>query len=175
MRWTIRRAEDSDLRFLQEMLLEAANWRSGNRPTDRNDVLTDPHVARYPGRVGPGRRHRAPGAGRTRQPAGAAWFRFFSRDEPTFGFIDETIPELSIAVRGDCRGCGIGTRLLNALIGVAREKGVRALSLSVEEDYPALRLYERSGFRSVEKKDNAHTMRLDFESGPPKEHFGSDR
>jgi hypothetical protein len=47
MSWTIRRAQDSDLSFLRMMLYEAADWRSGNRATDQNDVLADPHVARY--------------------------------------------------------------------------------------------------------------------------------
>jgi ribosomal protein S18 acetylase RimI-like enzyme len=40
------------------------------------------------------------------------WSRCFTRDEPGYGFIDESIPELSIAVATDARGRGIGTALL---------------------------------------------------------------
>jgi ribosomal protein S18 acetylase RimI-like enzyme len=175
MSWTIRQAQDTDLSFLGGMLYEAANWRPENRAADKNDVLGNPHVALY--LAGWGR----PGdtallaEDEHDQPAGAAWFRFFSRDAPGYGFIDETVPELLLAVRAELRGRGIGASLLNALVDIARDQGVRGLSLSVEEDNPALRLYERIEFRSVEKRGNGHTMGLDLESGPPKERLGDDR
>ena len=149
MGWTIRRAQDSDVGFLREMLLEAATWRPGNRATEKIDVLADPHVTRYLAEWGRPGDTALLALDEQGEPAGAAWFRFFSKDEPAYGFIDETIPELSIAVRADIRGRGIATGLLKALVRAAREQGVRALSLSVEEDNPALRLYERIAFRSV--------------------------
>jgi GNAT superfamily N-acetyltransferase len=165
MGWTIRRAQDSDVGFLREMLLEAATWRPGSRATDKNDVLADPHVTRYLAEWGRPGDTALLALDEQGEPAGAAWFRFFSKDEPAYGFIDETIPELSIAVRADIRGRGIATGLLRALVRTAREQGVRALSLNVEEDNPALRLYEGIGFCPVEKASNASTMRLDLEPG----------
>ncbi|MGH8896543.1 MAG: GNAT family N-acetyltransferase [Egibacteraceae bacterium] len=50
------------------------------------------------------------------------------------------------------RGRGIGTRLLVALL---RRAGAAhsAITLSVRTDNPALRLYERLGFRAVEGSD----------------------
>ena len=47
----------------------------------------------------------------------------------------------------------------------ARAARVGALSLSVEQDNPALRLYERFGFVSVARVGNALTMRLDRDEG----------
>lgn len=58
-------------------------------------------------------------------------------------------PELTIAVRQDLRGRGIGGALLDELIAAARKAGLPALSLSVEPDNPALRLYERAAFRVI--------------------------
>jgi ribosomal protein S18 acetylase RimI-like enzyme len=54
----------------------------------------------------------------------------------------------------------VGTALLRALIERARADDVPALSLSVERENPALRLYKQLGFRRVGRADNAWTMRL---------------
>ena len=72
---------------------------------------------------------------------------------------------MTLAVRRDARGRGVGSALLDALIACARAARVGALSLSVEEDNPALGLYERCGFVSVARVGNAVTMRLDLDEG----------
>jgi ribosomal protein S18 acetylase RimI-like enzyme len=56
----------------------------------------------------------------------------------------------SLAVRSDWRGRGVGTRLLEACEGIARQRGREALSLDVIDTNPdARRLYERFGFVAV--------------------------
>jgi ribosomal protein S18 acetylase RimI-like enzyme len=143
------------------MLYEAACWRpEGPRPP-LDEALADPALDRYV--VGWGR----PGdagviaLGRRCEPIAAAWFRLFPRGEPGFGFVDERTPELSLAVAEAVRSRGVGTRLLVALLDRAREGGFPALSLSVEPDNPARRLYERHGFKRV-GGDTAWTMRADL-------------
>jgi GNAT superfamily N-acetyltransferase len=46
------------------------------------------------------------------------------------------------------RGRGLGERMLRALLDAAADR-FDAVSLSVRADNPALRLYERTGFRVV--------------------------
>jgi GNAT superfamily N-acetyltransferase len=96
------------------------------------------------------------------RPIGAAWYRRFSADEPGYGFLDEATPEISIAVDSSHRGRGIGMALLRALCERAGQDGLGALSLSVERDNPALRIYRRLGFVEVEGTADACTMRLDL-------------
>lgn len=159
--WTIRPAEPSDRKFLEDMLYEAATWRG--QGGDRGTVLEDPHIARYLsgwGRPGDTALIATDEGG---QAVGAAWFRFFTSDEAGYGFLDETIPDLSMGVAQSWRGQGVGTELMSALVAAARQQGVHELSLSVEPDNPALRLYERSGFRAVSENDGALTMRLDLD------------
>lgn len=55
---------------------------------------------------------------------------------------------------------GIGERLLDALTDAAREAGLPALSLSVEHDNYARKLYERFGFRVVGQVGGSLTMLL---------------
>jgi ribosomal protein S18 acetylase RimI-like enzyme len=159
---TIRSAQKSDLNFLQDMLYEAATWRAKSDPVDRAAVLAEPHVARYLSHWGRPGDTALVAIDQQGERVGAAWFRFFSRDEPAYGFIDETIPELSIAVLPDVRGRGVGRSLLSVLIDAAGQQSINALSLSIEEDNPAIRLYQRLGFRMVGRTRNALTMRLDL-------------
>lgn len=93
---------------------------------------------------------------------GACWYRLFKEADHGYGFVEGRIPELTLAVRDDARGCGIGSVLLSAIAARARQEGHGSLSLSVEDDNPAQRLYARAGFVPVARVENASTMRLDL-------------
>lgn len=49
-------------------------------------------------------------------------------------------------VRHQARGRGVGTALVTALLAKSHSQGVDQVSLSVEKENPALRLYTRLGF-----------------------------
>jgi ribosomal protein S18 acetylase RimI-like enzyme len=155
----VRSAEPADLPFLRAMVYEAAFWRPGRPRPPLDEALADRALACYIdgwGRVGDAGVIASDDAG---EPVGAAWYRLFPPDEPGFGFVDEGTPELSIAVVTQARGRGVGTALLGALFARARDDGFGALSLSVEADNAARRLYERHGFVPV-GGDDARTMRV---------------
>jgi ribosomal protein S18 acetylase RimI-like enzyme len=145
----IRAAGPQDVRFLRDMLRHAYYWRmseSGDLP-----------VARYVlnwGRPGDEGLVALDDA----NPVGAAWYRLFSSEEAGFGFVDESTPELTIAVVPSRRGKGFGHELMTALLHRAKQAGYESLSLSVEKDSPAVSLYERYGFRRVGETDDALTM-----------------
>lgn len=156
----IRPAAGGDLEFLRTMGYEAATWRPGVPHAPLEQVLAEPHFARYLSGWG-----RSGDAGVVAEdergtPIGAAWYRVFTAAEPGFGFVDEATPELSIGVREGERGRGVGAALLRALADRARADGFDALSLSVEKENPAVRLYEHAGFRVVDSDANALTMCL---------------
>jgi GNAT superfamily N-acetyltransferase len=147
----IRRGSPQDVQFLRDMLRHAYYWRW----TD--PALEDFPIVRYVEGWGrPGDRALIVIEGF--QPVGAAWYRLFSEREPGFGFVDEATPELTIAVVPSRRGRGYGDQLLTALLAQARKDGFAAVSLSVEPDNPALKLYERHGFRKVGERGGAWVM-----------------
>ena len=55
---------------------------------------------------------------------------------------------MSIGVKPNARGQGVGSKLMRALIGEAGRHGL-GLCLSVRSENPARRLYERLGFRDI--------------------------
>jgi ribosomal protein S18 acetylase RimI-like enzyme len=157
----IRTAGPSDVDFLGEMLFEAA-YRPGVARPPMDEMWSDSRIARYVTEWG--RRGDAAliAVGDDGRRLGAAWYRLFSADEPGFGFVDADTPEISIAVVPDSRGRGVGSALLDALVERARREGFRALTLSVNPENPALRLYDRAGFVRVESRETHWTMRLEL-------------
>jgi len=91
------------------------------------------------------------------QPMGAAWLRLFTAADPGWGFVDAATPEVSMALLPAYRGQGIGTALLTALIEQAQGH-YPALSLSVDPQNAAMRLYERLGFTVVGAVGTSLTM-----------------
>jgi len=144
----VRRGGAQDLRFLRDMLHHAYYWR------ERVPGSLASRYVRGWGRRG----DTAVIALQDGFPVGAAWFRLFSPAEPGYGFVDESTPELAIAVVPSKRGHGIGDELLQELIAKAKAAGYDRLSLSVEPGNPARKLYERHGFAVVNEGDEAWTM-----------------
>jgi GNAT superfamily N-acetyltransferase len=153
----VREAQPGDGTFLVEMLAEAVDWRPDVVRRPAPEVLAVPQFARYvdgwprPGDAGVVAEEDA-------TPVGAAWYRFLPASAPGYGFVDESVPEVTIAVVPGQRGEGVGSALLTRLVELARGHGVPAVSLSVEAANPAMRLYVRQGFSAVSHKAGAVTM-----------------
>ncbi|MGB8635959.1 MAG: GNAT family N-acetyltransferase [Rhodanobacteraceae bacterium] len=64
---------------------------------------------------------------------------------------EDEIRLIDIALNADQRGDGLGTAMLEALLGLAEQAGL-AVRLHVEHFNPALRLYQRLGFKLVEDR-----------------------
>ncbi len=157
----LRLATPNDLTFLQKMLYEAAFWRPGVSRPPVDEALKRPGLARI-----------LDGSGRPGDTAivavdkradriGAAWYRYWTKDEHSYGFVDPATPELGIGVCPKWRGQGIGRRLIEELMIQAQRSGVMRMSLSVEPDNHALFLYKRLGFKKVGTVGGAWTMVAD--------------
>jgi ribosomal protein S18 acetylase RimI-like enzyme len=87
-------------------------------------------------------------------PVGAAWLRLFEGSKPgEYGFVDIFTPELAIAVLPEFRDRGVGSSLLADI--VARSVGTYPrIVLTARRGNPAVRLYERFGWRAVDTVTN---------------------
>jgi ribosomal protein S18 acetylase RimI-like enzyme len=153
----LRRGGAQDVRFLRDMLHHAYYWKE--RAPDSGPGPVALYVKAW-GRRGDTAVIAIDGG----FPVGAAWYRIFDAERPGYGFVDERTPELAIAVVPSARGKGIGSALLDALLGRARDDGYPAISLSVDRNNAgAIELYERHGFARVDEDTDSLTMlaRLD--------------
>ena len=148
----VRRGGAQDVRFLRDMLHHAYYWKE--RQPDEGPGPVQLYVKAW-GRPGDA----AFIALLDGFPVGAAWYRLFEQHEPGYGFLDERVPELTIAIVPSRRGKGLGRELLAKLLDQARAEGYEELSLSVEPDNPAIHLYEEYGFSKVGERGGAFVMR----------------
>lgn len=157
--FAIRPAGTDDVGFLRAMLVAAACWRPDPRPPPPppDELLALPEIARYLDGFPRAGDHGLI-ADIDARPVGAVWWRRFTADDHGWGFVDAATPELSIALDAAHRGRGIGSALLAAGFVQARLDGHDRLSLSVELDNPARRLYLRAGFVEVAREDGGATM-----------------
>lgn len=155
----IRHATPQDLPFLYEMLFEAAFWRpAGPKPTF-HEFINDPEFARLLadyGRSG----DNALVAREAGANIGAAWYRFWTDDDHSYGYLEPHVPELGLSVVSEYRSRGVGRALLRSLVREAQAQGVQALSLSVDPTNRARQLYESEGFIKAGESGTSWTFVL---------------
>jgi GNAT superfamily N-acetyltransferase len=157
----VRDLRREELDLLPQMLYTALDWRSNGTLPPFEFVVAHPQVRIFHegwGRAGDA----ALVAEEHDRVVGLVWYRLFTAAEHGEGFVDERTPEVAIAVIDGCRGRGIGTALMEAIHDRARRDGVVRLSLSVDRDNPARRLYLRLGYVDFKPDDDLGRMELDL-------------
>ena len=163
----IRRSRPDDAQFLREMLFEAEYWRVGMPRPSVDEALTRPELAKvFAGWGRPGDLAMVATDGHGER-IGAAWMRLWTRSDHLRGFVDAQSPELGIGVRKEFRRHGVGTALLLAVLGRARENGVPRVSLSVEIENVARLLYERFGFELHSVLQGVATLVVQLDDAAP--------
>jgi ribosomal protein S18 acetylase RimI-like enzyme len=133
----------------------------GEEPYPR-EVVNRPHIARYVKNWG-----RAGDLGfialetNSNKPIGAIWCRLSNGEDKGFAFIDAETPELGIALLPEYRGQGIGTALMEHLFEAAKNL-YPAIALSVSPNNPAIHLYERLDFKTVDVRNNFPVMKREM-------------
>jgi GNAT superfamily N-acetyltransferase len=157
----IRPLADDDVEHVKWALFQAVSWDPNRVLPPYELTIEHPELARY---------HRGWGragdlgvlAGRGDEVVGVALCRLFTEDDHGHGYVDDETPELAVAVTDGQRGGGIGTLLMNELAEAARAAGHGRLSLSVDAENPALRLYERLGYRELSRDGDGVRMLLEL-------------
>lgn len=152
----IREIKSNEYLFLKEMLYEAIFQPDPAKALPRSivdDHALSKYVANF-GRLG----DFAVVLIDDNKLVGAAWARAFAKEEGSYGFIAEGIPELSIAIYRLHRNQGFGTQMIDSLIKILRANGIENASLSVDKRNPAVKLYLRLGFEIVSEERSAFTM-----------------
>jgi len=155
--YKIRSLRPADQPLLWEMLYLSLFVPEGNAPFER-DILEQPDISKYVRDWGRATDFGFVTVDENNQPLGAIWLRLLIGEEKGYGYVDDSTPELGMAVLPEYRGQGMGTILLTHSVEAAT-RSYEQISLSVAAENPALRLYERLGFEVVAEIGTSLTMR----------------
>ena len=88
-------------------------------------------------------------ASRDGRDVGAVWARQFQPTDAPDVWVASDVPSLMISVHPAVQDQGIGQMLLNALAVEARQRNLSGLCLQVQAENPAIRLFQRIGFKPL--------------------------
>lgn len=152
-----RLIKDDENSFLEEMLYEALFVAKGEKKFPKS-ILQNPDINKYIKSWGQQKDDISIVAVFDDNLVGAIWGRKFQSENKGYGYINENTPEISMAVKKECRNCGIGTELLEQIEIEYAKIGVKQLSLSVNKLNPATLFYKKAGYKLHEEKETALTM-----------------
>lgn len=151
--YRFRVADRNDQEFLWEMLFYAASM-SADGATDyqaaKQQAFLRPYVEDWGRESDYGLIAIDQGSG---EPIGAAWLRLLAGDEHRYAGVSAEVPELAVAVKPSFQGQGIGSQLISGLLRGA-ETQYKQIVLSVREENPAYRVYQRLGFSTLSETIN---------------------
>jgi ribosomal protein S18 acetylase RimI-like enzyme len=153
---SVRVMREADYDCLRELLYQAIYIPAGEEFPPRS-IINAPEIFVYIKDFG-----RQPGdfgvvAEQNGQVVGAAWTRII----PAYGHVDGKTPELAISILPEFRNYGIGTKLMKKLFEVLRKNGYKQTSLSVQKDNPAVRFYQRLGYKMAGERPG-HAGNADY-------------
>lgn len=149
----IRPMTKTEVSLLTDFLYEAIFQRE-KEPRLSRTVLQEPAIWIYIDNFGAKKDDHCLVAEIDGKIIGAIWVRCIK----AYGFLDEDTPELAMSVYAEYRAKGIGTKLLKEMLKFLNDKGYRQVSLSVEKDNYAAKMYNNLGFRVIEEKENDYLM-----------------
>jgi ribosomal protein S18 acetylase RimI-like enzyme len=148
----IREIQPADYSELEDFLYLAMYLHPGKAPYPR-EIIYEPGIYCYCQDFGNPR-----DCGVVAEVSGRivamAWSRFIK----TYGFVDEQTPEIAISVLPEYRGRSIGGMLLDKLHMLVAKQGCRQISLAVDKLNPAIRLYRRKGYQTVDENAEDYIM-----------------
>ncbi|PAD27829.1 GNAT family N-acetyltransferase [Paenibacillus sp. 7523-1] len=153
----VRPVETEDVPFLWEMLYASLHTQAGDEPLEPG-IVHSPELSKYVegwGRAGDFGYIAVDTLGRK---LGSITLRLYDEHNAGYGYVNVATPEMGMAVIEEARGKGLGTLLMQAALDEARQRGTQAVSLSVDPNNAAIRLYRRFGFEEIGMCGTSVTM-----------------
>lgn len=154
-----RFGDSKDVPFLKKMLYEAVFWNPQKNKSSFDELFLIPDISKifnnWDNQSGD---FSLMAINENNQSIGAIWYRFWTNENHSYGFVNEKTPELGIALIPEMRGQSIGTELMKKTMMHAKKLGIQKISLSVEPENPSRKLYEKLGFEKTGLSGTSWTM-----------------
>lgn len=153
MEYTIREITESEYGILSDFLYEAIFVPQGVQPPPR-DIISKPELQVYISDFGKRTGDCCLVAQADNKPVGAVWARIMD----DYGHVDNETPSLAISLYAQYRKRGIGTALMKAMLALLRAKRYKQVSLAVQKENYAVKMYKSVGFEIVGENESEYIM-----------------
>ncbi|MDE6035747.1 MAG: GNAT family N-acetyltransferase [Ruminococcus sp.] len=150
--YIIRPINDNEYGILERFLYEAIFIPQGTEPPP-SEIIEKPELQIYTENFGR-KDDYCLVAETDNKIVGAVWVRIMD----DYGHIDNNTPSLAISLYKDFRGHGIGTALLKNMLLLLKSENYEKVSLSVQKENYACRMYLKAGFEVVSENDEEYIM-----------------
>ncbi|MBR0141018.1 MAG: GNAT family N-acetyltransferase [Ruminococcus sp.] len=152
MNYDIRKIRSDEYNILNKFLYHAIFIPEGIEPPPESIIL-QPELQVYVKDFGSSKHDIAFVAVHDSNIIGAVWVRIMD----DYGHIDDYTPSLAISVLPDFRNMGIGTALMIKILDELKNN-YEKVSLSVQKENYAVKMYKKLGFETVSKTDEEFIM-----------------
>ena len=149
----IRKLSSEEIGLLKDFLYEAIFIPEGVEPPPR-DIVERPELRIYYECFGTDAADHCLVAEADGRVVGAVWTRIMN----DYGHVDDETPSFAISLIPECRGKGIGTRLMRDMLNLLKEQGFKRASLAMQKANYAVRMYKNVGFEIVDENDEEYIM-----------------
>ena len=149
----IRTLREKEKELLKDFLYEVIFIPEGVEAPDR-DIIEKPELKIYYEDFGKDTADHCLVAEDEGKVVGAVWTRIIN----DYGHIDDKTPSFAISLYREYRGRGIGTKLMQEMLNLLKEKGYKRASLAVQKANYAVRMYKKVGFEIVDENEEEYIM-----------------
>ncbi len=153
MNFTIRDMLREEHYLLDDFLYEAIFIPDGAKAPNR-EIINSPDLQVYISGFGKERSDICLVAQVDKKVVAAVWARIMN----DYGHIDDETPSLAISVYKEYRGFGIGTKLIEGMFDRLKLLGYEKVSLAVQKENYAARMYKKIGFKTIHESDEEYLM-----------------
>ena len=155
MEYTIREIQKQEYPLLDNFLYEAIFIPEGIEPPPKT-IITSPELQVYVERFEESKDDWGLVAEVGGKIVGAVWVRIMN----DYGHIDDETPSLAISLYKEYRGFGIGTAMMKEILALLKSHGYSRVSLSVQKDNYAAKMYLKIGFEIVRENEEEYILSL---------------
>ena len=153
MKYIIREIKKEEYGLLEHFLYEAIFIPVGVEPPPKT-IINMPELQEYIADFGSLKDDKAIVAEVEGKIIGSVWVRIMN----DYGHIDDDTPSLAMSLYKEYRGLGIGTALLKEILLNLKLAGYTKVSLSVQKDNYAVKLYKKVGFTVYDENEEEYIM-----------------
>ncbi len=153
MNYTIRKIKEYEYPMLNDFLYEAIFIPKGIEPPPKT-IIASPQLQFYVDQFGALKDDHGLVAEAEGKIIGAVWVRIIN----DYGHIDDKTPSLAISLYKEYRGQGIGTAMMKEMLALLKKSGYERVSLSVQKDNYAAKMYQKIGFEIVSQNEEEFIM-----------------